>query len=201
MSEKVLLTKEQVGAIDLWLSRFDDKEALVNSHSKIIEDNGTDLGWNWDEEFRSLNGLSVARLAKALFVGYEIEEPKPQFEPGDLVMYEGRFITLDKWHPQHEAWTYNGAGWFAAERNLKKPTQDEIFWLHDLKRDCVNDFKDGDVVYHLDGNLLVVSENFGIAEEDDCACTVADAIRWSEEGIIKYIYPVDSRKPYRKEEN
>lgn len=190
MSEKVLLTHKEIEGVKAAIESCNGNRGQVLRHHAMPNQ-------TWQNSCAPLREMPFDKLARALFIGWL--EPTPQFEAGDLVMYEGRFITLDKWHPQHEAWTYNGAGWFAAERNLKKPTQDEIYWLHDLKRDCVNDFRAGDVVI-----TEHFREAFVISEQEDLDvhnCTINDAIEWAQEGNLKAIYPVESRKPYRKEEN
>lgn len=192
MSEKVLLTHKEIKGVKAAI------ESCNGDRGKVLRHHGMP-NQTWQNSCAPLREMPFDKLARALFIGWL--EPTPQFEPGDLAMYEGRFITLDKWHPQHESWTYNGAGWFATERNLKKPTKDEIYWLHDLKRDCVNDFKLGDVVKQKDGDLCEVVDMYTGMVEDTYWCTVSDAIRWAEAGGIEYIYPVESRKTYRKEES
>lgn len=191
----------------LTLAQAEELEAMIK------------MGYNVEKWYRNkmnpsqpysvIHDLSIDEFAKVFYSeDYEIEEPTPQFEPGDLAMIESvfgfeddKFVTLDKYYPAYKAWTFNGTGKYIPAEKLSKPTQDEIYWLHDLKRDYVNDFKLGDVVKQKAGDLCEVVDMYTGMVEDTYWCTVSDAIRWAEANEIQYIYPVESRKPYRKEEN
>lgn len=74
--EKAKLTKEQAEALDeLFEKTTWSKDEMIDLHA---------AGTKWGP-YRSLNELSVSELAKALYVGYEVE---PEFEYNDWVYQE-----------------------------------------------------------------------------------------------------------------
>lgn len=195
-SEKVVLTKEQVEAIKTFLNdNGNDELHLIDWH------NATRSPYTVDIEYRPLVDLKASKLATALFIGYEIEEPTPQFERGDKVVIWKRIITLGDFRifEGKRQWAMKEPPFmWVDEEDLTKPTQDEIYWLHDLNRDYVQDFREGDVVIVKKNNETYVVTNESIGNHN---CTPYDATFWYQKDLIKYIYPVESRKVYRKEEN
>lgn len=69
MSEKVVITKKQAEAIELFIAsgHWDKKDILV-AHGKNIH------GW---DKYKGINGMEFDTLAKALYIGYEVE-PTPE---------------------------------------------------------------------------------------------------------------------------
>jgi hypothetical protein len=95
---KLQVTAEQAKAIQLRL-HFHSADSLINIHAR-------DMPWG-AEDARALNGLSVADLAKALYVGYEVPQPTPQeifwaelnrpdtfIKAGDAVLVDGRIFLV-----------------------------------------------------------------------------------------------------------
>jgi hypothetical protein len=72
--EKVKITREQAGAIEYCIEEY-GKDKTINSHA-----NGT-----WAYECEPLNNLDFSELAKALYVGYEVE---PEFKIGEKIVDE-----------------------------------------------------------------------------------------------------------------
>ncbi|PID16840.1 hypothetical protein CSV63_02835 [Sporosarcina sp. P34] len=83
MIGKIKLTPEQADAIQKWLcERNGDKAALLDVHATAMKKQG---GWRNGNPYRAFNGLDQADMARALLIGYEVEET---FEVGDWVACE-----------------------------------------------------------------------------------------------------------------
>lgn len=77
--EKQILTREQAEALDeIFEKTAFTKDELIDLHAK------TGL-------YRSLRDLSVSELAKALYIGYEVE---PEFKVGDWIVAIGKTVKL-----------------------------------------------------------------------------------------------------------
>ncbi|TQS00071.1 hypothetical protein [Paenibacillus ottowii] len=63
--DKVILTKAQAKAIELWKEERSDIEGLVRKHVTEV--------WVW-EEMKPLNGMPLDKLIRALYIGYEVEQ-------------------------------------------------------------------------------------------------------------------------------
>lgn len=86
MIEKVKLTQEQADAIKTWLLGRGGDEAkteLLNVHAKN-NTNNCDCYNVWGGVYKSLNHLDSSDMARALLIGYEVEET---FKVGDWVRY------------------------------------------------------------------------------------------------------------------
>lgn len=88
MTEKVKITAEQANAIELYLTRH-SASTLINNHAKSTYNNG----WLVDGEYYALNSLTQSVMAKALYIGYEVE-PEPcrvgdwLYDPGSEIIGE-----------------------------------------------------------------------------------------------------------------
>src|SRR5699024_11077859 len=69
--EKVKVTRVQADAIEYCKAEF-GKDKTINTHAK-----GT-----WAYDCKPLNDLEFSELARALYIGYEVE---PEFKAGDWV--------------------------------------------------------------------------------------------------------------------
>ena len=72
--EKVKLTKEQVTALEKAINDY-GIDTTMNDHSPH----------NWGGFLSPLNELKIHQMARALYIGYEVEET---FEVGDWVVYD-----------------------------------------------------------------------------------------------------------------
>jgi hypothetical protein len=134
---KLQVTAEQAKAIKARLEIY-TTERFINLHAN-------NRAWG-AEDAQALNSLSVADLAKALYVGYEIPQPTPQ----------------------------------------------EIFWAELDRPDKM--LVVGDVVLTKSGvPALIVDDSKNLSQNN---CYINDVIRWLDEGYIKAIYPVESRKDF-----
>lgn len=88
----VKLTKEQEKWLNFMIDEYGGKDHLMNKHC----DGGT-----WKGGAQSLNELSAAKMARALYDGYEVE---PEFKVGDWV---------------HVSWYSNESGVYQVEEVYK----------------------------------------------------------------------------------
>lgn len=191
MSEKVVLTQEQVNAIELWLSNYKDKDQLlmIQYFVKVKEADASNEGWIGD--YKPMKELSISQLARAIHVGYEVE--KPRFQAGDKVIHLDATISdmvfeIKNIMPiKSVAYEFTNGGWDYADR-LRHATEEEIYWLHELKRKKVPDFKIGDVFVDR------LNAGYRLNEEQ----SVKDFIQYYEEDDFRGIYPAESFKPFRK---
>lgn len=199
MSEKVVLTQEQVNAIELWLSNYKDKDQLlmIQYFVKVKEADASTEGWIGD--YKPMKELSISQLARAIHVGYEIEKPK--FQAGDKIIHCNEIFTLEEKHNLIDSkvyWSFKEAAGTIDESYLTKATEEEIYWLHKLGRKRVPDFHVGDAI------ATYEDEDLDIVVSEDCYVNGKVGIRnagdWFESGIIKGIYPAESFKPFRKDE-
>lgn len=189
MSEKVVLTQEQVNAIELWLSNYKDKDQLlmIQYFVKVKEADASTEGWIG--EYKPMKELSISQLARAIHVGYEIEKPK--FQAGDKIIHCNEIFTLEEKHNLIDSkvyWSFKEAAGTIDESYLTKATEEEIYWLHELNRKKVPDFKIGDVFVDR------LNAGYRLNEEQ----IVKDFIQYYEEDDFKGIYPAESFKPFRK---
>lgn len=189
MSEKVVLTQHQAEAIRLWLSKYKDKAVLIETQTGHLFNNNEARNGCWDPEFQAIGEMSVERLARALFIGYEVEKPK--FQAGDKIIHCNEIFTLEEKHNLMDSkvyWSFKEAAGTIDEYYLTKATAEEIYWLHELGRDKAGDFREGDVVQS-DGNRFIkLIDDF----------MIKTAISWHKDGLIEGIYPAESFKPFFK---
>src|SRR5699024_3218017 len=77
---KVKLTKEQANAIERHnRNNSSGNDGILNNHARNY---GNFESKSWGDPYTSLNKLEISKLAKALYIGYEIE---PEFKDGDWV--------------------------------------------------------------------------------------------------------------------
>jgi hypothetical protein len=78
--EKVKITQEQADAIEKGLSNNDwSKDGMLSIHAEKYEKFSSSA---WGYPYESLNELHIGKLARILFIGYEVE---PKFKAGDWV--------------------------------------------------------------------------------------------------------------------
>lgn len=179
---KVVLTKEQVDAIEKRKLYFNDSdERLIDFQYHIHSDSNTD-DTKYCNDSECLNDISPIDLAKALLIGYEIEQPK--FEVGDIVThvkgaFKGAksliFVGEDLVKIKGEEVTL-----FLLE-NIRHATKEEIFWA-ELGRE-VGEFREGDVRIKHNGDAIVV-------------CNEDYANEHYKKGNLKGFYPSNSFKPF-----
>ena len=80
--EKVKLTPEQAESLEYLKRNFRSKEIVILHVQKY--------GCDWVGKGEGINGLNVDTLIKALYIGYEIEEP---FKVGDWVVFKSGLIS------------------------------------------------------------------------------------------------------------
>lgn len=81
---KVILTQRQAGAIEQLLKEHErNKDEIIDIHCN--ED------FEWGERYASVEELKPSQLARALYIGYEVE---PEFKVGDWVVYDDTDTTL-----------------------------------------------------------------------------------------------------------
>jgi hypothetical protein len=80
--EKVKLTQEQAESLEYLKRNFRSKEIVILHVQKY--------GCDWAGKVEGINGLDVDTLIKALYIGYEIEEP---FKVGDWVVFKSGLIS------------------------------------------------------------------------------------------------------------
>lgn len=184
--EKVVLTKEQFEAIK-WLQgeeyTFDD---ILNGHSY----------WS-AENTACLNALKVSEMAKILYTGnYEIEKPK--FQPGDYV-----FVNWASGRDIHRVLKVNDNGEVVLDQEyprnchprmelVQPTTTEEAYWLGELGRKCLGDFKDGDIYIKKNNDCYLVGSDVFAERASDW---------YEDDDNFKGIYPADAFKPFSKEES
>lgn len=68
----IKISREQATAIERWLEKKNgDKAQLLDVHAQVKYKNH---GWSPGNPYASFNGLSQADMARALLIGYDIEE-------------------------------------------------------------------------------------------------------------------------------
>lgn len=181
--EKVVLTAEQAESIERYLNDVcPNKEKLLRKQSEGV--------W-YDPRNTPMNALSLECMAKALYIGYEIEKPK--FQPGDKVIRR----SSNKIHTLHskrdmpivfgttKVWNVGEGHTWIGESEFRHATPEEIYWLETLGRDKVRELRKGDVIAYSNAEPAKVN----IPEF------------WTEHKFtnVTGIYPADSFKPFPKE--
>ena len=191
--EKVVLTEKQAEALKKVLqNNGESKDSLLSWHADFL--NRKEHAWtNFGE---SLNKLSIVDLAKALYVGYEVE--KPEFKTGDKVILWGKVVTLKENRELMgvETWGVeenNGVRLHTSD--LIRATPEEIYWLETLGRKEVGLFKYTDVFVDGDGDAHLLR---GVHPSDGHR-SLEDAEYWYGTGFFKGIFPAESFKPFPKE--
>ena len=182
--EKVTLTKEQAEAIEFIKTVGYSNDNMVNSHV---------TGWSATNT-AVLNVLKVSEMAKALYIGYEIEPEKPKFQPEDKVLFHAskkpKINTLkDKSPFDDNAWTTK-EGSCIDEEDFSKATQEEVYWYETLNRETVKNFRIGDIYIDREYRAEIL--------ENDRHVQLAQI--WYADGDFKGLYPAESFKTFPKEQ-
>lgn len=182
MSEKAVLTNKEIGALESAIANEKGDKAQVLRFQGMTN-------CSWRNECSPLNEMSFEKVARALFIGYEVEKPK--FKVGDKITWDGLGEVLEISNIFDVSGTpfcnfENMAGSCSLAR-VRHATPEEIYWLHELGRDKVLDIEIGDYILFDSGDTLYIHDEN----------TMSAAINlYSEE--IKGIYPAESFKPFPK---
>jgi len=94
MTEKVMITKEQDDAIEEYMNKHKcSKETILDLHAANYKNNLTGGSMQWSDPFRSMNELSVSDMARALYIGYEVE---PKYCVGKWVVVTDGFEEIGR---------------------------------------------------------------------------------------------------------
>lgn len=95
---KVILTQRQAGAIEQLLKEHErNKDEIIDIHCN--ED------FEWGERYASVEELKPSQLARALYIGYEVE---PEFKVGDWVVTKSGYIGEIEFINKVEGWVNIG---------------------------------------------------------------------------------------------
>lgn len=187
MSEKVVLTQEQAKELKGFKKLGRTLDDWISNKNNPLEPNS------------ELHQLKLDEMAKVLYAGdYEVEQPK--FKEGDKVFWVSQdgsikeFCEIDRERigEGEPCWWFTDGDW-STEKQLRHATPEEIYWLHELGRDKIGDFHEGDVIITQE-----VSYRYSTDGEVDTIGPHTTQL-WLDEGIIKGIYPAESFKPFKKE--
>lgn len=153
------------------------------------------------EKYKSVKGLAE-KLSKAISEGYEIES---EFNAGDKVMYKKEALDYPDDPDATRVFTLsnpvvNAAGWFYEGENMgwdyetdfRHATPEEIYWLETLGREKLFDFREGDAILDIHGDITPVNTEFQVNH--------AVSYFSNKIGKIKGIYPTESFKRYPQED-
>lgn len=192
MMDTVLVTQEQFETLE-------SVKRLDKDYGWLLEAHAEDC-WQWMNELKGFNGMSLGNLAKALYTEeYEIEQPTLKI--GDFVVidygeYGQVFSRIKDWIDKKAGTFYVEKGHVAGNlSNTRQASPEDFYWFKDLDRKKVNDFHFGDVIKRSgcgDGVMSVVD---GIED----GLTIQEAINFTKNEDFLGIYPADSFKPYPKE--
>ena len=140
--EKVKLTQEQVTALEKAINDY-GIDTTMNDHSPH----------NWGGFLSPLNELKIHQMARALYIGYEVEE---MFEVGDWVVYDNGVrcgYKTNQIKDVDEQKAYFDEGRTMHLTRLRHATPEEVAkekqrrWWARHGRD-VYEFKSGDLIDH-----------------------------------------------------
>ncbi|WP_199425797.1 hypothetical protein [Thermaerobacillus caldiproteolyticus] len=148
--EKVKLTPQQAESLEYLKRNFRLKEIVILHVQKY--------GCDWVGKGEGINGLDVDTLIKALYIGYEIEEP---FKVGDWVTWEyrstkytGKILEIsDNDVLTDVKGSIYGANQRFLKNKIRKATPEEIAAEKERRkwaaiRRKVGEYKTNDIVYH-----------------------------------------------------
>ena len=191
MSEKVVLTQEQAEAIERLVSIHESDTEKAEIHRILIGEK-LSCGWRADH-LRAANTIDDLVFIDALRIGYEVEKPK--FQVGDKVTWDGleEVLVIGKIYSVDRklSCSFEESAGCCLLDGLRHATPEEIYWLHELGRDKVGDFREGDVIITQE-----VSYRYSMDGEVDTIGPETTKL-WMDQGIIKGIYPVESFKPMK----
>jgi len=183
MSEKVILTKKQAEAIEIF--KNDARDTLEYIAKRKIENNPP-----FKHCYKPFNDMTIDDIALAAFSGYEIEQSK--FEVGDVVvgLKSGSLfkITGEIGKNFYGTRLKDGEPNFLLDSEMiRHATKEEIFWA-ELGRE-VGEFREGDIT------LTIHSTEYRIDSKD----TILDEKDEYSKGKLKGFYPTESFKLFLKE--
>lgn len=183
--ELVVLTKNQAKAIEIFRENNNNNAQILGIH--FSKGAVTKL-------HKDLQTMYVDDLAKALYIGYEIEQP--EYEVGEKVVsnfdssYEVGSVTAVSECGKGLTVSFRTHMVSTAAIHFRYATKEEAFWA-ELGRE-VNEIIEGDVVStKFDYSYEVVSDLVNTTRK---TCTVNDVLGWIAEGSVKGIYPAESLK-------
>lgn len=183
MKKRLLLSKKQVEAIE-WLKlegyNFDD---IINGHI-----------YGWSSTIAAcLNSLAVADIAKILYAeDYEVE--KPNFKNGGKFIYLNGYelgTLIDGvvyWRDKSET-EDKYLETMIEDGDVRVATDEDLFWLEDLKRNSVPDFRKHDVYVDKNMDAWLLGKDI----------TVDAAHEIYQNGDFLGVYSIDSFKSFHKQ--
>lgn len=141
--EKVKLTPEQAESLEYLKRNFRYKEIVILHVQKY--------GCDWVGKGEGINGLDVDTLIKALYIGYEIEEP---YKVGDwLHVTTPNFDFVAKVVGERDEYTEFDNGKKLSAFEFRKATPEEIAAEKERRKWAtigreVGEYKTNDIVYH-----------------------------------------------------
>lgn len=189
--QKVIITKEQAKAIESARTEATD--------DCILRDTGR-IGVTWINETSPLNFMDLALLAKALYIGYEIDN---SYKKGDKVLFQVEdsipvIATLqNKIFQSKDEWSTDEAIGHISEQYFRHATKEEVLWLGELNREKIGEFQETDVVRY--GNhIYQVFYHMGCPTYNN-HISPEYAKELYEKGELEWIIPAQSLKPFPKE--
>lgn len=160
--EKVKLTKEQAKAIEYALQEVDEYKG---NPDKLLR-HASMKNVYFRNELHLLNSIDTVNLAKALYIGYEVE---PKFEVGDWAVWRSaKGVDVVKQIEKVEGyriwadWLDEGSLLFAPSDEIRHATPEEVetekerrWWAKHGRE--VWELKDGDVLLNRDNELCEVT--------------------------------------------
>lgn len=188
--KKVILTRDQATELeDMKKMNYTIEEWYRNKMNPI-------------HPYSVIHDLSIDELAKVLYLpgGYEIEKSK--FKAGDKVVTiwdeNKSFYTLEEFYPEITN-TKEGKGWKLVdlhfgihEKHIRHATPEEIYWLETLGREKLFDFREGDAILDIHGDITPVNTEFQV--------NYAVSYFSNKTKNLKGVYPAESFKRYPQED-
>ena len=190
MSEKVVLTAEQQSELKAFKDLGRTLEDWISNKNNPLEPNS------------KLHQLKLDEMARILYADdYEVENPK--FQKGDYIIRKngekfesGGRVDEFSYYDEMVSYVVLHTGWRVPAEAVRLASEEEVFWLGELGRDEVGDFRIGDIFVDGKGYSYDISET----DERDFDLLVSMAKDWYFEGDITGIYPAESFKPIKKEQ-
>lgn len=179
--ERAALTQEQANALEAALKK-ESADAILKSAAREWE--------TWFNECQALNFVDLPTIARALLVGYEVEEI---YYPGDkLIRKDGTSFTVGT-----KIMTVVGRQELSSNYPyVRRATAEEVFWFEQLGRESVGDFYIGDVL--IDSNQI----SYVVTHKDDAGKGFLDIRRldfWIPRLNIRGILPEECYVRFPKE--
>jgi hypothetical protein len=188
MTKQTILTSEEAEAIE-WVKQ----QIQYKDHPSVFVEAHLKHG-GWLGEAEVLTGMHPDTLIRALYVGYEIEQPK--FEAEDWVTRTRGKDTIG--HHFSEGRTFkvieaakNGVTvsdenkWYHSTSDIRLATKKEILWA-ELGRE-IGEFVKGDVVIENDNMTHLIGEY-----KEELADDLEFAKNYFTKELLKGFYPAES---------